>query len=648
MLRQVFITKDGEIIYKRDFGKGLDQDGFNQAYRQISGEAFKLAVENIKYHDFFKYRIGYLSVPEHKLIFMFVSDLSDKFNNVKKELERCRKEFLDLFSAILDEQLDEDTFEIFDPTIELIHKNLRPKISLVGFSGVGKTTITRLITAEDIPMEHVPTITGDIGTIKIGKLHFHLWDFAGQEQFSFLWNNFIKGSDAVLLITDSTLENCEKSKYFIELIKKEAPYSHTAAIGNKQDLPDAMPIADIERHLGMKAYSMIATDPDNRDKMITIIADILEMSGEVSPLLKPLLERDKILKEAENAVESGDFAGAVQLFEKLADLSIELGDDRVSQDFNEKAQKIRGILQKMGQSPTPAPTIQATPTISHPEESNINDNSPQITPVTEAGSSPESIPSAPPIQPVSPPPIQPVSPPPIQPVNPPPQNESTIPPPAPPSKTPTTSTTDTVESQASPIPPMNESMKTTQANLVKPVIPGKPVIKPLPTEDSAPIEEMESPKPSPIPPVSVLPIKKEQEDQLDKMLSQIQAPPPAPPKAPSPPTSVLNADSAYATPVEAKPLNSHPTPPTPKSTPVPPQTTPVTPNVQPSTSVSTDQTKLITELKIKIANVNKTLLDLEMDNITGDLSDEEFEAKSARLTNLKGKLEQQIKELSSI
>ncbi len=75
--------------------------------------------------------------------------------------------------------------------------------------------------AEEIPMEHIPTITGDIATIKIGKLQFHLWDFAGQEQFSFLWQNFIKGSDAVLLITDSTLENCEKSKYFVELIKKE-------------------------------------------------------------------------------------------------------------------------------------------------------------------------------------------------------------------------------------------------------------------------------------------------------------------------------------------------------------------------------------------------------------------------------------------
>ncbi|MHA1746821.1 MAG: ADP-ribosylation factor-like protein, partial [Promethearchaeota archaeon] len=222
MLRQVYITRKGIVVYQRDFGKALDKDDFNQVFKQISGEAFKIATTKSQYHDYFKYRIHYLSTPENGLLFIFVTDLSDKFSNVKKELIRCRKEFLNLFEGILDEKLDADTFEIYNPTIDLIHKNLRPKISLIGFSGVGKTTITRLITAEDIPMEHIPTITGDIGTIKIGKLHFNLWDFAGQEQFSFLWGNFIKGSDAVLLITDSTLENCEKSKYFTELIKKEA------------------------------------------------------------------------------------------------------------------------------------------------------------------------------------------------------------------------------------------------------------------------------------------------------------------------------------------------------------------------------------------------------------------------------------------
>ncbi|HEC39973.1 MAG TPA: GTP-binding protein, partial [bacterium] len=244
--------------------------------------------DRVEFHDYYKFKVSYVTQKSLNLTFLFVTGLTDKFDNVKKELVKCRKEFINFFEEILQHRFDAKTFEVFDPIVDVIHKNLRPKISLVGFSGVGKTTITKLIRAEEIPMEHIPTITGDIATVRIGKLHFHLWDFAGQEQFSYLWNNFIKGSDAVLLITESTLENIDKSKFFLELIKEQAPHAHTAVIGNKQDLEGAIKPTQIERILGLKTYSMIANDPNNRDKMIQIIADILEMSAEVSPLLKPL------------------------------------------------------------------------------------------------------------------------------------------------------------------------------------------------------------------------------------------------------------------------------------------------------------------------------------------------------------------------
>ena len=317
----------------------------------------KKSITNVESHDYYKYKISYTSSSEHGLMFLFVTGLTDSVDNVKKELLKCKKEFLSLFSDILEHHFDAKNFDVFNPTVDGIHRNLRPKISLVGFSGVGKTTITRLIKAEEIPMKHVPTITGDIATIKIGKLHFHLWDFAGQEQFSYLWTNFVKGSDAVLLITDSSLENVEKSKFFLELIKEQSPYSHTAVIGNKQDLPESLKPAQIEKILSLKTYSMIAKDPDNRNKMIQIIADILEMSAEISPLLKPLLERDKLTEEAMSALESGKFSEAAMLFEKISDLCIDLGDDTLGKEFYEKTTKIREMLDKVG-APQPPPTVE--------------------------------------------------------------------------------------------------------------------------------------------------------------------------------------------------------------------------------------------------------------------------------------------------
>jgi len=311
--------------------------------------------DSVEFHDYYKYRVSYVTQKSLGIIVLFVTGLTDKFENIKKELVKCRKEFINLFEEILQHRFDAKTFEVFDPIVDAIHKNLRPKISLIGFSGVGKTTITRLIRAEEIPMQHIPTITGDIATIRIGKLHFHLWDFAGQEQFSYLWNNFIKGSDAALLITDSTLENIEKSKFFLELIKEQSPHAHTAVIGNKQDLKGAIKPAQIERILGLKTYSMIAKKPENRDKMIQIIADILEMSAEISPLLKPLLERDKLIEEATRALKSADFEKAAFLFDKISDLCLELGDDSLGKEFFEKSQKIKTMLEQVGApQPTPA------------------------------------------------------------------------------------------------------------------------------------------------------------------------------------------------------------------------------------------------------------------------------------------------------
>ena len=361
----MFIYRNYELLYYRHFGKALRQEALDLLVEDIINETLMRNESKLDFHDYYKFRVSYITEKQTNLIFLFVTSLTDKFENIKKELVKCKDEFLNLFEDILQHHFDAKTFEVFDPTIDSIHRNLRPKISLVGFSGVGKTTIIKLIKADEIPMQHIPTITGDIATIRIGKLHFHLWDFAGQEQFSYLWNNFIKGSDAVLIITDSTLENVEKSKYFLELIKDQAPNAQSAVIGNKQDLKSAMNPVQIEKVLGLKAYSMIALEPQNRDKMIQIIADVLEMSAEVSPLLKPLLERDKLTEGAVSALKNADFEKATFLFDKISDLCIELGDDSLGREFFEKSQKIKEMLKKVG---TPPPTPATPITKEEPEK----------------------------------------------------------------------------------------------------------------------------------------------------------------------------------------------------------------------------------------------------------------------------------------
>jgi small GTP-binding protein len=343
MLRQVYILKKGNIIYEKDFGKVLTSENFQSIYNEVEAQVSRGLLDDFGSTHFFKYRIIYTVDSELELIFIFIIGFNDDIETVKRELKKLKTEFLVSFGDIID-NLDPSLLEIFDPLIESIHKKIKTKISLVGFSGVGKTTITRLISADEIPDTHIPTITGKVSTIKIGKLVFHLWDFAGQEQFSYLWSDFIYGSDAVLLITDSSLENVEKSRYFIELIKEQTPNAHSAAIANKQDLESALSVEKIEEILGIKAYSMIAIDPDNRDKMIQIVADILEMNTEASTLLKPIFERNNLIQLAKQSLENGELAECVQYFNKIADLSLSLGDDALYREFYEKAEKFKRYL----------------------------------------------------------------------------------------------------------------------------------------------------------------------------------------------------------------------------------------------------------------------------------------------------------------
>jgi ribosomal protein L29 len=111
-------------------------------------------------------------------------------------------------------------------------------------------------------------------------------------------------------------------------------------------------------------------------------------------------------------------------------------------------------------------------------------------------------------------------------------------------------------------------------------------------------------------------------------------------------SKVASAADISASPKPVAPVAAPPAPVAP--TPVAPNpVTPSSPATPASKSVSADAEKATTEIKIKIANINKTLLDLEMQNITGELSDADFNDKTARLQNVKKQLEQQLRELGS-
>ena len=356
MLREIFILKGKQNIYKRAYGESISLEALSPILVSLIDFLKDAKEDTIEFMNIINFKIGYATAIDHNLLFIFITDLTDENSNIEEQLDVIKVEFFSRYENILNENEDYSVYAAFDEVSDEIFKELRPKIALIGFSGVGKTTITRLIRAEDIPMRHVPTITGDVATIKIGHINLYLWDFAGQEKYSFVWNKFIKGADAVVLILDSTSKNVKESKFFIELIRKEEPHAKISIVANKQDLPDSLPAEEIERELGYKTTGLIAIDPASREKMLYVIADCVKVRSLIAPFIEPLLQRDKLIADAEAAIISGNIQLAAEKFDQIAELSGLLEEPEMYEHFKSQADVLKLKLQELKKAISPSST----------------------------------------------------------------------------------------------------------------------------------------------------------------------------------------------------------------------------------------------------------------------------------------------------
>jgi signal recognition particle receptor subunit beta len=178
----------------------------------------------------------------------------------------------------------------------------RFKVAFVGLGGVGKSTIIRLLTEQRLQRDYKPTIGIDFGTLKMGECDVALWDLAGQERFQFMWQGFLRGSQILFVVTDSSPQNVLKTKMLLEQVEKDIEcfkkekrgtskiqcnvdklgfgYNRNSVkivvIANKQDLPGSMRATQVADLLGKPTYPMVAVDAKKRVEMYWILQQMLE------------------------------------------------------------------------------------------------------------------------------------------------------------------------------------------------------------------------------------------------------------------------------------------------------------------------------------------------------------------------------------
>ncbi|MBN1802310.1 MAG: GTP-binding protein, partial [Candidatus Lokiarchaeota archaeon] len=155
------------------------------------------------------------------------------------------------------------------------------KVSIIGFPAVGKTTIMQLLSQNKINRRYNPTQGLDLKSIQSDHYKINIWDFGGQKAYLKInIKNYLVGSDIVFVVSDSTPKNALNSRELIDfskdILEDDCPI---IGIANKQDLCKSdgrMNANRVENLLQIKTHGLIAIDPNQRLKMLSIIKKELD------------------------------------------------------------------------------------------------------------------------------------------------------------------------------------------------------------------------------------------------------------------------------------------------------------------------------------------------------------------------------------
>jgi small GTP-binding protein len=149
------------------------------------------------------------------------------------------------------------------------------KVLMVGPGGSGKTTLLhRWYTGEVINTE--PTLGFNTETIKHRGVSFTVWDLGGQDKMRPLWKLYFQRTLALIFVVDSTDREklvvssttvvntsdnddehelvCRSAAEELKLMMENEELQNVPllVLANKQDLPEALPVQEIEEMLNLK------------------------------------------------------------------------------------------------------------------------------------------------------------------------------------------------------------------------------------------------------------------------------------------------------------------------------------------------------------------------------------------------------------
>ena len=127
------------------------------------------------------------------------------------------------------------------------------RILMVGLDAAGKTTILYKFKLGEV-VTTIPTIGFNVETVEYKNISFTMWDIGGQDKIRPLWRYYYQGTNGLIYVVDSNdRERIEDAREELHkmLIEDDMRDAVVLVLANKQDLPNAMPAAEISEKLGL-------------------------------------------------------------------------------------------------------------------------------------------------------------------------------------------------------------------------------------------------------------------------------------------------------------------------------------------------------------------------------------------------------------
>merc|ERR1712000_364298 len=127
------------------------------------------------------------------------------------------------------------------------------RILMLGLDNAGKTTILYKLKLGEI-VTTIPTIGFNVETVEYKNIRFTVWDVGGQDKIRPLWRHYYQNTQGLIFVVDSNdRDRVEDAREELTKMLNEDEMRDAALLvfANKQDLPNAMPAAEVTEKLGL-------------------------------------------------------------------------------------------------------------------------------------------------------------------------------------------------------------------------------------------------------------------------------------------------------------------------------------------------------------------------------------------------------------